>query len=163
MSERIFPAMNEACFPSTHAHHPCKHKTGALCRSAPCRAWTPLSRVATCWWVIWHAHASSGQARFDKCELSSMCLRAISDQACACVQWVRSDTCRVGQSRLYTHRIWPYVWWFPCQTYRIYYIHLIYLVMTNPRHAPVCCEWSGMCLCVQSDLTCAYAAAGRFV
>ena len=34
---------------------------------------------------------------------------------------------RVGQNRIYIHRMWPYIWWFPCQKYlglaRTVYIH----------------------------------------
>ena len=31
---------------------------------------------------------------------------------------------RVGQSRIYAHRIWPYVWWIPSQKY---HIHTVYI------------------------------------
>ena len=30
---------------------------------------------------------------------------------------------RVGQTR-YIHRIWPYIWWFPCQSCRIYTVYI---------------------------------------
>ena len=32
---------------------------------------------------------------------------------------------------VYMHRIWPYIWWFPCQKCRIYTVY-IYVVMANP-------------------------------
>ena len=32
--------------------------------------------------------------------------------------------CRVGQNPVYMHHIWPYIWWFPCQKYRIYTVYI---------------------------------------
>ena len=59
---------------------------------------------------------------------------------------------------VYIHRVWPYIWWFPCQNYRIYtpymtvylvislpkipYIHRIYRVLANPTYI---CLWSKEC------------------
>ena len=31
---------------------------------------------------------------------------------------------RVNLNRIYAHRIWPYIWWFPCQKYRIYTVYI---------------------------------------
>ena len=45
----------------------------------------------------------------------------------------------VGLARtVYLHRIWPYVWWFPCQKYRIYTVHTYKcMVLANPTHVHV--------------------------
>jgi hypothetical protein len=32
--------------------------------------------------------------------------------------------CRVGQNHIYMHRIFPYIWLFPCPTYRIYTVYI---------------------------------------
>jgi len=38
--------------------------------------------------------------------------------------WGGRGTC-VGLARtVYIHRIWPYIWWFPCQNYRIYTVYI---------------------------------------
>ena len=38
----------------------------------------------------------------------------------------------VGLARtVYMHRIWPYIWWLPCQKYRIYTVYMVF----------VSCEW----------------------
>jgi hypothetical protein len=43
---------------------------------------------------------------------------------------------RVGQNRVYTHRIWPYVWWFPCQK-NVYTVYTyVCMVLANPTYAP---------------------------
>jgi hypothetical protein len=32
---------------------------------------------------------------------------------------------KIGLARtIYKHRIWPYIWWFPCQKYRIYTVYI---------------------------------------
>jgi len=33
---------------------------------------------------------------------------------------------------VYTHRIWPYIWWILCQKYHIYCIHRRCVVLANP-------------------------------
>jgi hypothetical protein len=33
-------------------------------------------------------------------------------------------TNRVGQNRIYTHRIWPYIWWFSRQKHRVYTVYI---------------------------------------
>ena len=40
---------------------------------------------------------------------------------------------RVGQNRMYTHRIWPCIWWFPCQKVCVYtgYLWLWPLLIRN--------------------------------
>ena len=40
---------------------------------------------------------------------------------------------QVGLTRtVYIHRIWPYIWWFPCQKYRICSVYI--LVLANPTN-----------------------------
>ena len=46
------------------------------------------------------------------------------------------DLLQLGLARtVYIHRIWPYIWWFPCQKYRIP-IHRIYMVLANLNYSP---------------------------
>ena len=43
---------------------------------------------------------------------------------------------RVGQNRN-IHRIWPYIWWFPCQKYRIYTVYIWFwptLLLDNAKN-----------------------------
>jgi len=42
----------------------------------------------------------------------------------------------IGLARtVYTHRIWPYVWWFPCQIYRIYTVYTYKcMVLAKPMY-----------------------------
>jgi hypothetical protein len=46
----------------------------------------------------------------------------------------------IGLARtVYTHRIWPYVWWIPCQKYRIYTVYTYKcMVLDNPTYTPLC-------------------------
>jgi hypothetical protein len=50
--------------------------------------------------------------------------------------WLRSAR------TVYRHRTWPYIWWYPCQKYRIYTpeVPYIYMVLANPNweRCPVC-------------------------
>jgi len=48
------------------------------------------------------------------------------------------DVIQVGLARtVFIHRIWPYIWWFPCQT--IPCVHRIYRVLANPKYKGV--QW----------------------
>ena len=39
--------------------------------------------------------------------------------------WVVSNCLFVGLARtVYIHRIWPYIWWIPCQKYRIHTVYI---------------------------------------
>jgi hypothetical protein len=41
----------------------------------------------------------------------------------------------VGLARtVYIHRIWPYIWWFPCQKYRIYTVYIWFWPTLFVRH-----------------------------
>jgi hypothetical protein len=65
------------------------------------------------------------------CVCACVCVRLLSHTNCINawpkygVSWCM---CRVGQNHIfiglartvYIHRIWQYLWWFPCQKYRIY-------------------------------------------
>jgi hypothetical protein len=66
-----------------------------------------------------------------------------------CVGWnkikvrlIFLTTVYVGLDRsVHIHRVWPYIWWFPRQKYRIP-IHRIYMVLANPTCMPamLCCN-----------------------
>ena len=43
---------------------------------------------------------------------------------------------RVGQN-LYIHRIWPYIWWCPCQKYRIYTVYIWFWPTLHIRHQAI--------------------------
>ena len=49
---------------------------------------------------------------------------------------------RVSLKRIhvYTHHIWPYIWWFPCQNYRIYTVHIWFWPTLHMfcRHLVIC-------------------------
>jgi len=42
----------------------------------------------------------------------------------------------LGVARIvYVHRIWPYIWWYPCQKHRIYTVYTyVCMVLVNPVH-----------------------------
>ena len=45
------------------------------------------------------------------------------------ISWHKREGTQVGLARtVYIHRIWLYIWWFPCQKYRVYWwcIQLLY-------------------------------------
>jgi hypothetical protein len=53
-----------------------------------------------------------------------------------CWQWSSFlNAVTLGSARtVYTHRIWPYVWWFPSQKYRINTVYTYKcMVLANPR------------------------------
>ena len=56
---------------------------------------------------------------------------------------------RVGQNRVYVymHRIWPYIWWFPCQKHGIYTIYAWFwptLHIRSSMHSKIwSCVYSG--------------------
>ena len=40
---------------------------------------------------------------------------------------------------VYTHRIWPYVWWFPCYKYHMYTVYTYKcMVLANPTNCTSC-------------------------
>ena len=40
-------------------------------------------------------------------------------------KWLLPFSNMIGLARtVYIHRLWPYVWWFPCQNYRIYTVYI---------------------------------------
>ena len=48
----------------------------------------------------------------------------------------------VGLARsVYIHRIWPYIWWFPCQKYRIHTVYIWFWPTLNNRHDAVWNTW----------------------
>jgi len=54
----------------------------------------------------------------------------------------------VGQNRIYIHRMWPYIWWPPCQKYRMFTVYIcVYMVLANPSvvilNAPSCTTAQG--------------------
>ena len=57
------------------------------------------------------------------------CLVTFFLQKCICVGLART---------VYMHRIWPCIWWFSCQKYRIHTVY-IYMVLANPIY--VCSVW----------------------
>jgi len=75
---------------------------------------------------------------------SNTCLRlAAIVYICATHSVIRTphSMCRhhaacVGLARtVYTHRIWPYVWWFPCQKYCMYTVYTYKcMVLANSKH-----------------------------
>jgi len=44
---------------------------------------------------------------------------------------------RAGQNRIFCH-VWPYIWWFPCQKYRIYTVYIWFWPTLYMRSYTVC-------------------------
>jgi len=81
------------------------------------------------------------------------------------VLWQGNHQIYVGLARtVYMHRIWPYIWWFPCQKHRIYTVYVwfwptlnilgiyghvwcAHLVLADPKH---------MCSCLPSAVPTAH-------
>jgi len=57
------------------------------------------------------------------------CLALVSKQ-------IQPEDTLLGLARtVYGHRIWPYVWWFPCSKYRMYTVYTyVCMVLANPTH-----------------------------
>jgi hypothetical protein len=83
----------------------------------PLRAHPPKLERATLLWFV-HLHQCTEMRR----EVTGVasCVRAWGLSAAP----LNYASC-VGLARtVYIHRIWPYVWWFPCQKYRVYTVYI---------------------------------------
>ena len=65
------------------------------------------------------------------------------DKSCCCHRrWGNQNglstifTTFIGLARtVYIHRIWPYIWWFPCQNYRLYTVYVWFWPTLDISHA----------------------------
>jgi hypothetical protein len=76
-------------------------------------------------------HMQSG--RLDPSEIA---VHTSTSSAPLCLQQATTtrELCLGLARTVYIHRIWPYIWWFPCQKHRIY------MVLANPIYVTPCTD-----------------------
>jgi hypothetical protein len=61
---------------------------------------------------------------------------------------------------VYVHRIWPYIWWLPCQKYRIYTVHIWF--WPTPIICAVLREWKPVLITRQGFIPDGAYLKGRY-